>query len=170
MDGESDDESRHIVSDDSHTLTSSEAAARASTTTTTRHHHHHHPHSCPLHNNNSNNNGAAKSVEGWNVFVRGLNEGAGEDDLLDAFSKFGRVQIVRLYRDRRTGASKCAVVEFRNQREAQNAINAMHGSSLSLLGDPQQQQQQPQEQQEQQQRIEVHWAFVNPTSQRTDYW
>ena len=122
MDRDSDEESRHVISsDDSNSLREG------------RHYY-------PL------NHGAVKSVEGWNVFVRGLNEGTGEDDILDAFSRFGRIQIVRLNRDRRTGAARCAVVEFLNHREAQDAINSLHGSSLLNR------------------RIEVHWAFVKPTS------
>ena len=124
-DDDDDDDSKHVISDDSHCY----REAR---------------HIPPSH-------GPVKSVDGWNVFVRGLNEGTGEADLIDTFSSYGRIQIVRLNRDRRTGSARCAIVEFLNYREAQNAINALHGCWFL------------------DRRIGVHWAFVNPTAGRGDY-
>mmetsp|Transcript_19508 Transcript_19508/g.40404 ORF Transcript_19508/g.40404 Transcript_19508/m.40404 type:complete len:137 (+) Transcript_19508:160-570(+) len=95
--------------------------------------------------------GAVKSVDGWNIFVRGLSANTGEGDLLDAFSEFGPVQHVKLNRDRRTGAASYAIVEFNSHREAQDAINRLHGNIL--LG----------------RRIEVHWAFVKPTASAAEF-
>lgn len=89
---------------------------------------------------------AVRSADGWNVFVRGLGEGASETALSDAFSLHGQVNIVRLNRDRRTGSPNYAIVELGTHREAQNAINQLHGKDL--FG----------------KKIEVHWAFVKPTS------
>ena len=87
-----------------------------------------------------------RSVEGWVLFVTGLHEETKEDDLLDCFSEHGRVKVVKMNYDRRTGNCKgYALVEYDQQSEAQDAINKIHGTEL--LG----------------KTINVHWAFVKPT-------
>jgi RNA-binding protein 8A len=91
--------------------------------------------------------GPLKSVEGWVVFVTGLNEEAQEDDITDTFSEHGNLNIVKMNCDRKTGLGKgYALVEYSKQSEAQDAINKLHGTSY--LGKV----------------IGVHWAFVKPTS------
>jgi RNA-binding protein 8A len=91
--------------------------------------------------------GPLKSVEGWVVFVTGLNEEAHEDDITDTFSEHGSVKLVKMNFDRKTGHGKgYAFVEYGKQSEAQDAINNLHGTNY--LG----------------KIIGVHWAFVKPTS------
>jgi RNA-binding protein 8A len=89
---------------------------------------------------------AVRSENGWVVFVTGLSSETTEDDVLDTFSDHGAVTLVKLNPDRRTGYPKgYALVEFEKQAEAQDAINAMHGTEF------------------QGQTIFVDWAFVRPT-------
>jgi RNA-binding protein 8A len=91
--------------------------------------------------------GPLKSVEGWVIFVTGLNEEAQEDDITDTFSEHGNVKLVKMNFDRKTGRGKgYALVEYGKQSEAQDAINNLHGTHyLGMI-------------------IGVHWAFVKPTS------
>mmetsp|Transcript_26206 Transcript_26206/g.43738 ORF Transcript_26206/g.43738 Transcript_26206/m.43738 type:complete len:201 (-) Transcript_26206:234-836(-) len=75
--------------------------------------------------------GAQKSVEGWILFVTGIHEDLDEDDLTDLFSDFGVVQQIGIYRNRQTGDKGYALVEYGAYTEAQDAINALHGSSAN---------------------------------------
>jgi len=87
--------------------------------------------------------GPQRSVEGWIVFVTGLNEEAQEDDIRDAFSEYGPVKSVHVNLDLQTGFCKgYALVEYNEKSEAQDAINALHGTEL--LG----------------KSVKVDWAFV----------
>lgn len=81
------------------------------------------------------------------LFVTGLHEEADQDDIEDAFAEYGRVNLVRLNSDRRTGHGKgYAFVEYRERRDAQDAINKLHGTEF--MG----------------KTIGVDWAFVRPTN------
>lgn len=88
--------------------------------------------------------GPLQSIEGWLLFATGIHEEAQEDDLMDVFSDFGKVKSVQLNLDRKTGQVKgYAMVLFDKKEEAQDAINALHGTKF--LG----------------RIISVHWAFVS---------
>jgi RNA-binding protein 8A len=91
--------------------------------------------------------GPQKSVEGWILFVTGVHQELEEDDLTDLFSDFGVVQQICVNQDRQTGGNKgYALVEYGAYTEAQDAINALHGSVRNgneVMG--------------------VDWAFVKPT-------
>ena len=47
-----------------------------------------------------------KAVEGWVIFVTGLNEEVNEEDVEDKFNDFGKVREVRMNLDHRTGYVK----------------------------------------------------------------
>lgn len=94
--------------------------------------------------------GPQRSVEGWIIFVSGLNEEAQEDDIRDAFSEYGPVKSVHVNLDLQTGFCKgYALIEYNEKSEAQDAINALHGTEL--LG----------------KSVKVDWAFVGGGSDTT---
>jgi len=72
---------------------------------------------------------AMQSVEGWTLFVTGLHEEIGEEQLLDLFSEHGSVKSVRLSLDHRTGFVKgYALVDFSDYHEALQAKETLDGS------------------------------------------
>ena len=66
-----------------------------------------------------------------NIYVGNLSYEATEDDLREAFSKFGQVASANVIKDRETGRSKgFGFVEMPTQQEAQNAIAGLNGKEL----------------------------------------
>jgi RNA-binding protein 8A len=91
--------------------------------------------------------GPLRSVEGWVLFVYGIPPEAQEEDVLQKFGQLGgKITKIVLNLDRKTGQAKgYALVEFAEREEAQDAINALHGTRL--LG----------------KQIGVTWTFCNNT-------
>jgi len=72
-----------------------------------------------------------KSVEGWVIFVSGLNEETTEDELYDCFSEFGNIKDLRVPLDHRTGYAKgYALLKYSAFSEAKSAIDQMNGDTF----------------------------------------
>lgn len=74
---------------------------------------------------------AARSIEGWIVFVKNVHPEAAEEDVIDLFSEYGEVQNFRMSLDRRTCFVKgYALVEYNSKAEAKAAIEQMDGAEF----------------------------------------
>jgi len=66
-----------------------------------------------------------------NIYVGNIGTGITEDELRTAFAVYGTVQTVNIINDRDTGRSRgFAFVEMEDDKEAQNALLGLNGSTL----------------------------------------
>jgi RNA recognition motif-containing protein len=66
-----------------------------------------------------------------NIYIGNLSQQAGEEDLREAFEKFGSVNSVNIIKDKFSGTSKgFGFVEIESNTEAQEAIQELNGSEL----------------------------------------
>ncbi|GER32987.1 RNA binding protein [Striga asiatica] len=68
---------------------------------------------------------------GANLFIYHIPQEFADEDLANAFQRFGRVMSAKVFVDKATGVSKCfGFVSYDSPVAAQNAINAMNGFQL----------------------------------------
>jgi len=66
-----------------------------------------------------------------NLYVGNMGAGTTEDELRKAFAVYGTVQTVSVINDRDTGRPRgFAFVEMESDKEAQNALMGLNGSTL----------------------------------------
>ena len=90
-----------------------------------------------------------KSVEGYILFCRNINEDATEEEIEDLFNIYGIVRNLQLDLNRKTGNIKgYALIEYDTLAEAEDAINNLNNSDF--MG----------------QKIQVDFAFKQPPNQK----
>ncbi|KYR01931.1 RNA recognition motif-containing protein RRM [Tieghemostelium lacteum] len=88
-----------------------------------------------------------KSIEGWIIFIRNIQEEVQEPDLRDVFAEYGPIKNIHLNIDRRTGYIKgYALIEYETKSEAEDAIKS--GNGYELAGN----------------KLSVDWAFITNSS------
>jgi RNA recognition motif-containing protein len=66
-----------------------------------------------------------------NIYIGNLSQQAGEEDLREAFEKFGSVKSVNIIKDKVTGTSRgFGFVEIEAKTEAEEAIQELNGTDL----------------------------------------
>jgi RNA recognition motif-containing protein len=73
-----------------------------------------------------------KSVDMTNIYVGNLAYRATEEEIREAFSRFGQVSSVQIIKDRETGRSRgFAFVEMPNADEAKEAIEQLNSTDIA---------------------------------------
>jgi RNA recognition motif-containing protein len=74
---------------------------------------------------------SGKTVEMTNIYVGNLAYRATEDEIRQAFSRFGQVDAVQIIKDRETGRSRgFAFVEMPNAEQARQAIEQLDSTEI----------------------------------------
>jgi RNA recognition motif-containing protein len=69
-----------------------------------------------------------------NIYIGNLSQSVTEETLRELFQEFGKVDTVKVIKDKFTGAPRgFAFVEMSNQDEAQQAINELNGTDIDGL-------------------------------------
>ena len=90
-----------------------------------------------------------KSIEGYILFCRNINEEATEDEIEDLFNIYGIVKKLQLDLNRKTGNLKgYALIEYETLAEAEDAIKNL--DNTEFMG----------------QKIKVDFAFKQPPQQK----
>eukprot|EP00388_Colpodella_angusta_P004031 GDKJ01013706.1.p1 GENE.GDKJ01013706.1~~GDKJ01013706.1.p1 ORF type:complete len:121 (-),score=21.83 GDKJ01013706.1:64-426(-) len=93
----------------------------------------------------SGNTPHSRSVDGWVLIVRNINEEVIDEDILDLFEECGPVRNIHMNLDRRSGVTKgYALIEYELESEAESAIKNYDGHELAG------------------QKLKVDWAFQSP--------
>ncbi len=78
-----------------------------------------------------NFNRPPKSFKGINIYIGNLSQDITEDDLREAFGSFGRIENVKLIKDRESGEPKgFGFVEMPTLSEGRSAISSLNGTEL----------------------------------------
>ncbi|KAL7151298.1 hypothetical protein ABFS83_04G021600 [Erythranthe nasuta] len=80
---------------------------------------------------NTSSRGQIEGPSGANLFIYHIPQEFGDEELANAFQRFGRVLSAKVFIDKATGSSKCfGFVSYDSPVAAQNAISLMNGFQL----------------------------------------